>query len=639
MLVQFEKRFKIIGILLLFFFFLLIIRYLFLLINYKDKLNFNINISQYNERGYIYDSNNQILAANYILYSIFVDPSMITKVNYYSKTLGKILNIPSNKIETLINQNKNKKFLWIKRFINKNTLEQILKLKLKGIYYIKEYKREYPYKEITAPFLGYVNSFQKGLDGLEYELNDILLTKKSFDADSIQRNDIYLTINSYFQYILYEELNKVYSEESPEWVTGIIQDAKTSEILAMVKLPTFDPLKYSKYPYKIKKNTPVTDIYEPGSTFKLFITASLLDSKSIDINFHTYCSGEYNVTPNIVIHDIEKHGYIDLPGIIKHSCNVGMIKAAENIDKYTLYKYLQYFGFGTKTGIMLPGEAEGILKKPKYWTKMTKAIINIGQEIGVTSIQMINAFSSLINGGIYYEPMIIKKISYGSKKEKTFKPLKIRTTISQETSNMLIKLLENAVTHGSTGKLAKIDGVTMGGKTGTAQIPSPDGGYYKNKSLASFIGFIKIGEKLLSIYIVVKDPKVHKFGGTVAAPAFKNVGEKIVNYYKINNIKAFTTQIKIPDNLFVNANKRIINKDQLPDFKGLTLKEVLYIAGKLGIKVKLSGSGFVYYQSFPPGTKISNIKVLEIKLNPKIKSTIDNNNLNESKNKNIDDNN
>lgn len=620
MLVQYEKRFKIIGILLLMMFSLLIVRYVYLLINYKDKLNFNINISHYNERGYIYDSNSQILAANYILYSIFVDPSVITKVDYYSNTLGKILSYSSDKIKNLIEKNKNKKFLWIKRFVDKRVVDEILKMKLKGVYYVKEYKREYPYSEVTAPILGYVNTYQQGLDGLEYELNDILLTDKTFDTEINGRNDIYLTINSYFQFILYEELKKIYKNESPEWITGIIQNAKNSKILAIVKLPSYNPEEYYKYPYKVKKITPVTDIFEPGSTFKIFITAALLDSGSIDTNFRTYCNGEYNVTENIVIHDIERHGYIDLAGIIKHSCNVGMIKAAEHIDKYTLYKYLKYFGFGTKTGIMLPGEAEGILKKPKYWTKMTKAIINIGQEVGVTAIQMINAFSSLINGGLYYEPKIIKKIVYSGRRERELKSLKIRRTISEETSKKILDILENAVTPGSTGRLAKIDGVVMGGKTGTAQIPSPQGGYYKDKSLASFIGFIKIQDNLLSIYIVVKDPKIHKFGGSVAAPAFKNVGEKIINYYKINNIKAFDTKISIPDNIFINANKRIVNNKLIPDFKGLTLKEVLYLAGKLGIKVKIRGSGFVTYQSYPPGTKISDIEVLEIRLDPFIKN-------------------
>ncbi len=615
MLVQYEKRFAFIKIFLLILFVLVSIRLIYVSFKYRylsEQKNI-INITK--PRGVIKDSSGGIIASNYYRYSVFMDPSIVTQPEYYAKKFQEILNI--DKIVFLSNYEKyrKKRFMWVKRFIDKNTYTKIKTENLKGVYFKTEFERIYPNGDMISPLVGYVNDYQKGMEGIEYQFDSILLPKVDNYMEKIEKSSISLTIDKYLQYILTSELGESFEQENPKWCGGIIQDAKNGEILALSKLPSYNPKDYREYNYSIRKNNLITDNYEPGSTFKLFVAAALLDSNSISLDYSTYCDKYYNVTKNIKINDLKEHGYLTFPQIIKHSSNVGMIKSAESINKYDLFKYLQAFGFGTKTGFLFPGEAEGILKKPENWTKMTKSIINIGQEIGVSALQMISGFSSLINGGKYYEPKIVKDIHFISGQYKKYNSRFIRNTISENVSKTMRNLLQLSVTNGGTGEQAKIEGIECGGKTGTAQIPSPSGGYYEEKNLTSFIGYINYKGRLLSIYLVFYDPKQKKYGGDTAAPLFKRIGEKIVNYIDITNLKVNKVDSNNIDNkTYKRANDRIKEIGIIPDFEGLTLKEAIYLTSKLGLRIKIRGSGFVKYQSLEVGTEYNKGEVIEIKL-------------------------
>lgn len=615
MLIQFEKRLKKFVIIISLLFFIIIIRYIFVITKYNFLKNDNSGlIYSSNKRGFIFDRDENLIAGNYKFKSIFIDPSNINleKDKELFNILEDILSINKTELIKEIKEKSKSKFLWVKRFITEEEYRKILEKNVKKIFFKDEYKRFYPEGELFSSVIGFCNNYLQGLEGIEYYYNNLLYNSE---------NKLYLTLDSNIQYYLYSILKKKFLEENPLWCGGIIQDASNGEILGIIKFPDYDPDIYFVYERNNLKNNLILDAFEPGSAFKVFTFSCLKENNLLNLNYKDYCPGFYKLTENIKIQDINQHGSIDLIKTFKYSCNYGTIKLAENLNKEVFFKFLQTLNFGSPTGIEFPGETKGILKTPKNWTKMTKAIINIGQEIGVSSIQMISAFSSIINGGNYYQPRLIKKIKYSGGGIKEEKPIILHNTVSKETSKFIYNLLKEGISYDSTGKEAyvNLEGVEIGGKTGTAQIADPKGGYYKDKNLASFIGYFSYKNKLYSIYIIFYDPKKNVYGGSVAAPVFRELVIKLKNYIDIkentitienkpeNYINEFA-YIKKVEEIYKNSNGK------LPSFINLTLKEAIYLASLLKIKIKITGSGYVYFQNIEPGTPLSEVKTLIIKL-------------------------
>jgi|GEM_PF-1809036 cell division protein FtsI (penicillin-binding protein 3) len=618
MLIQFENRFKKFIIIIIILFLITIFRNIYILIKYDYLKNESINFTDSIKRGSIYDRNGNLIAGIYKYKSVFIDPFNINQneLDRLLSILEETLSINKNELKNEILTKKKSRFLWVKRFISEDEYNKLKDKKTKNIFFKDEYKRYYINGKIYSNFLGFCNNYLKGIEGLEYQFDKILYNSE---------NNIYLTIDSNIQLIVYNILNEHFLKETPLWCSAIIQDATNGDILSFVKFPSYDPELYYLYEQSTIKNNPLSDSFEPGSAFKVFTFSCLKELNKLDLNFHDYCNGYYELTKNIKIQDLKPHGYIDIIKTFKYSCNYGTIKLAENLSKTEFFQFLQSLNFGALTGIELPGESKGILKTPKEWTKMSKAIINIGQEITVNAIQMISAFSSIINGGNYYQPKIINKIDYegGGKKNNT--PIVLHNPISKETSNFILNLLKEGISDDSTGKEAnpKIETVLVGGKTGTAQIPNPKGGYYKDKNLASFIGYFIYKNKIYSIYIVFYDPKTNVYGGQVAAPIFKEIVLKLKNYFDINSNILILKDFKIDDktiselinNNYIKLNNIYKNSNgKLPSFIGLNLKEAIYLANLLKIKLKIYGSGYVYFQDIEPGKNLSEIKVLTLKL-------------------------
>ncbi|MCX8058967.1 MAG: transpeptidase family protein [Spirochaetes bacterium] len=614
MLIQFEERLKKFILFILILFVIIFIRYFYIFSKYKFLKNENLYITSITKRGLIFDRDGVLIAGNYKYKSVFIDPSNVNleKDKQIISDLEDILSINKNNLIEEIKTKSKNRFLWIKRFLTEDEYNNLKEKKLKKVYFKDEYKRVYPQGELFSNVIGFCNIYLQGMEGIEYFANNILYNSE---------NKIYSTIDSNIQFFLYSILKKRFEEEQPQWCGVIVQDALNGEILGAVKFPTYDPELYYLFNMEQIKNNLFIDSYEPGSAFKVFTFSCLFEYGLINLNFKDYCTGYYKLTENIKIQDLTEHGNIDLIKTFKYSCNYGTIKLAENLNKETFFKFLQTLNFGSITGIEFPGETKGILKTPKNWTKMTKAIINIGQEIGVSAIQMISAFSSIINGGNYFSPKLIKKIEYSGGGIKEEKPIVLHKTVSENTSEFIKKLLIEGISKDSTGREAfiNLEGVQIGGKTGTAQIPDPKGGYFKDKNLASFLGFFNYKNRLYSIYIIFYDPKKNIYGGSVAAPVFKEIVIKLKNYIDIKEnrveikkdiqsiIEEFSNYKKVED-IYLNSNGK------LPSFVNLTLKEAIYLANLLKIKVKVFGSGFVYYQSIEPGEDLKNIKYLILKL-------------------------
>lgn len=604
MITLFESRLKIVFIIFVVLLVLLSFRMVYVSIKMKDSISPFQNVVSSIQRGEILDRDGKLLAGNFIVYSVFIDPLVIKNVSEAAKKLAPFSLYDEKALNQKIEENKNKRYLVIAEKIDKETLDKILSLKINGVYYRMDILREYPLSESISSLLGFVDKYNRGLEGLEFYYDQFLSKGEQYFLK--------LTIDSYMQYILFSELQKKGEEENASWGIGIISDSRTGEILAVANWPSFQPDLYSAYSFDKRKNRAILNTFEPGSTFKVFVAASLIDEKKISFNDYFYCKGQYNVTENLIIDDTGIHGKVNLNDVLRVSCNVGIIEASQKMDYKDLYLYLRNFNFGSKTGINYPAEPEGILKPMNKWTKMTKAIINIGQEISVSAVQLVSAFNSILNGGVYYEPTLVLEKNYKNSDIERFKPKTIRKILNKETSEILKQMLVDSLKGSdATGKLAYTDLTLVGGKTGTAQVSSDNGkGYDHNQVFTSFLGFFELDNNIFSIFIGYLNPKKNKTGGTAAAPVFKNVVESIYYYLKIKN----KNQIIIPENslnnedfntLYQKATQRIIRDDVVPDFTGLSLKEAIFLSSKLGIKIKVRGSGFVFSQSIPAGTQIT----------------------------------
>ncbi|HQM88857.1 MAG TPA: penicillin-binding protein [Exilispira sp.] len=616
MLVLFESRLK--GIIIFFIIIMLIIslHYVYISVKMKDAGSLFSPAENNLLRGQIYDRDGRILAGNYIVYTVFIDPYIITDAKKVANLLAPFSIYDAKNLESKINENKKRRYLVIAEKIDEETLKKILNLKIKGVYYKKDFYREYTLDDAAACFLGFVDKYNKGLEGIEYYWDNHLSKGENYS--------IKLTIDSFIQYVIYDEVSKKAISEEADWAFGLVSDSSTGQILAVANWPSFSPYTYSTVPSSKRKNRALLNTFEPGSTFKVFIASALLNEDKIDLNERFFCPGYYSVTENIKIKDLSSHGYVNLEEILQYSCNTGIITSAQRLSNKELYQYFRNFNFGNRTGLDYPAEPEGILKELKKWTKMTKAIINIGQEIGVSAVQMISAFNAIVNGGNYFEPYLTFSQSSGYSSEKVKKPVLIRKVLKPETSQVMKELLVDALKGNSTGKSAYTDVTTVGGKTGTAQVPYSNGkGYDPSQIYTSFIGFFDVNGKSYTVYLGFMNPKKAGYGGTVAAPVFKNIVEKIYPYM-VNKEKK---SIIIDENSILNENvnenlqkiyeraeKRLISPDIIPDFTGLTLKESIYLASRLGIKLKLSGSGFVYWQSIPPGASLRKGMIIEIRL-------------------------
>ena len=608
------------------------------------------------ERGLIYDRNDILLVYNRHDVSFYVDLRMLQQkkkseiAELFSKTFGK----SKSHYLKLLNQKPKTICLEKKAPLEKASL--LNDYKLSAMFSVDDPSRVYHYGSLGSHILGYVDNDYKGVNGIDKYFNDLLSGKDG--KRLIERNaigglitvnedntipafpgqNIILTVDKSYQLILENELKSGIEEFDAESAVGIIMDLNTGEIIALCNVDDFDPNSYWKYSDEQRRDKAITDTYEPGSTFKAFSLAALLEEnkcKEKDLVFVE--NGRYKYK-TAYITDSHKNGYLTVKGVFEESSNIGMSKLIQKLDDNDFYKYLRAFGFGNYSSICLPGETSGKLKKPDEWSGITKAFMSFGYEVSVTPIQLITAYSSLVNGGILYQPLLVKKVedSDGNIISEN-SPKVVRRVISEKTSERMISLLKSVVENG-TGEFAKCDLITVGGKTGTSKIAS-DGKYISGKYNSSFVGFFPAENPKLICLVLINSPKTQYYGGKVAAPIFKNIVEKIVQsdpsrFFKSESNESF--EQKFSENRSKLENKKVggeeksnykfasmttdsKSKNLMPDLNGLTMKEALEILSGLGIKYKINGSGIVTNQSIKPGIKINQncsctIKCAEFKL-------------------------
>lgn len=501
------------------------------------------------KRGTIYDRAQNILARSVprqsVFYTPFKDEPPQLQLRKIKKLKG-VLNLSENEIKKIKRRlEKNAPFIWVKRKIDPEKEKKVEKLNLSGIYFMEEDKRFYPQGIFASHLLGRVNIDDVGASGVEYKYNSILqgtegkrlilrdAKKREYRFETLSKpeagKDLMLTIDETIQYYAEKALESAVLRNGAKWGTVILSCPSTGEILAMANYPSYNPNNPPKNPSELDRNRAIHHIYEPGSTFKIVTASAALEESSKNFNKTFDCSKGAILIAGKSIRDHQRFEILSFPEVFIHSSNVGTIQLSQSIGANTLHKTIEAYGFGQKTGIGLPAEERGIFRPMENWTKISPASLSIGYEISVTPLQMLQAINIIANKGILIPHRIVKKIliSYDNQMEQ---PLKYKRAISEETASRVASILQEAVERG-TGKSAQINGYKVAGKTGTAQKFNPSLGIYSSSShTASFVGFVPSDKPVLSLIVVLDDPKGQYYGGQVAAPVFREIATLVLRY-------------------------------------------------------------------------------------------------------------
>ncbi len=503
------------------------------------------------ERGTVYDRRGRILAMNLDVPSVYAVPNAIDQPFRTAAALAKILGVRRDDLARQLS--KDRDFIYVARRIDPVKAEKIKALRLKGIGFVEESRRFYPKKYLMGQSLGFAGLDNQGLEGVELKYDPYLrgekgymvverdalgktVFPKGFDYVAPERGkDLILTIDEVIQYITERELDKAMTQTRAASGTAVVMDPRTGEILAMAVRPQFNPNAIDARKPSVWRNRAITDPYEPGSTFKIVVASAALEEGVVSLSDRIYCEDGSMSFAGGRIHDVHKEGTLTFQEVIQKSSNIGTVKVGLRLGEDRLNRYLRMFGFGSKTGIDLPGESAGIVRDPSAWSKRSIASVAIGQEISVTPIQLITAAAVLANDGNLVHPHLVSEIRDDSGKTLVaFHPQPVRRVISAQTASRVRSILQSVVEKGGTGEKASIPGFTVAGKTGTAQKADPEtGGYSSDRFVSSFVGFVPAEDPRLIALIVIDEPKGVAWGGSVAAPVFKAIAEQTLGYLEV----------------------------------------------------------------------------------------------------------
>jgi len=612
------------------------------------------------KRGAIYDRNMHPLAMSVSVESAFAVPSEIgDNKSMAAQLLSGALGIPRDVLETRFASGGS--FVWVLRKLPPDKAEAVRALNLKGVYLQAENQRYYPKRELASHVLGFVDLDEKGLGGIEHALDNVIRGKSErivvmadakqrwFDGGAAQKDQgasVVLTIDEKIQYIAERELAAAIVKTHAIAGTVIVQNPTNGAILALANWPKFNPNSPNDVRADSRMDRAVSAIYEPGSTFKLITLAAAFDQNLTNPDEVFDCENGSVIVAGHRIHDHKPFKLLTVSEILAKSSDVGAIKIAIRLGAPKFYEYIRAFGFGQQTGVELPGESKGLLRKIENWSGVSIGSISMGQEVGVTPMQLVTAVSAIANGGTLYKPHVVAELRRGDQLLSLNGPLAAgdpKEVIRPETAATLRRLMEGVILNG-TGPLARLDGWTAAGKTGSAQKIDPATGRYSPTQLiASFTGFAPINDPAVTILVSLDSPVGQHEGGQVAAPVFKRIAEQVLSYlnvprdvplspkliqasYKNSELDEtasledftpvdFTAQ---PDqspaaeaNVAAESAKPSVTValDEggdiaVPDFRGKTMREVTEMCLRLGLEPVLVGSGLAVDESPSDGAKV-----------------------------------
>ena len=581
-------------------------------------------------RGTIYDRNGRPLAMSVVTKSLYADPKMIKQSpSEVAELIAPYVTMSKEDIVKSLQEDT--AFVWIDRMMEPEKSKAVAQLiedkNLEGLNFVEESKRYYPNGNLAAQVLGFVGTDDKGLDGLEMVLDDELKggIQKELVATDRKGNAIFgsvlskylpdkgksvtLTIDASIQFIAERALDKAMVDTGAKHASVIVMDPKTGEILAMANRPSYDPNNYNQSGEEAFKNIAVTNLYEPGSTFKPIIASAALAAGKWKLDTVYNDKGAFAANGHIIRNwNGEGYGPVRLLDILKYSINTGMAEIGTLTGADILSKYVRDYGFGSETGIELPGEGAGILYNPEDMSKLDVATMSIGQGIAVTPLQMVRAFGALSNGGAMMKPHIIKSYSNSQGDvTSTTETSVVGQPVPAETAKTIVDILEKEVSEGG-GTKAMVEGYHFGGKTGTAQkLDTKHGGYLDGQYIASFIGFGPVEDPKFVVLVVIDDPqKGSYYGSQIVAPVFKNIVSQLVRYYQMSpSVKDGATVAAVPAAKLPAVKPNGDGSVVLPDFRGYTFGEVRDWLHTAGLYFKPDGTGKAISQEQLPGTVVS----------------------------------
>jgi cell division protein FtsI (penicillin-binding protein 3) len=503
------------------------------------------------ERGSIFDRNGQPLAVNVEVPSVFAVPSLIEDAGSVARRLAAALG--ESQTSLLKRLKTGKDFVWVRRKVEPGRLSAIRPMAVQGVGIVMESQRIYPKHALLGQTLGFADVDNRGLEGIERRYDPVLQGERgklTFERDALGKivfpkdlsyrspargKDLYLTIDEVIQYISERELDRALESTQAAAGTVIVMDPQTGEILSLAVRPRFNPNDRNAHSPDQWRNRAIGDLYEPGSTFKIVVAAAALEEGAVRPEEAIFCENGTMSLPGRSLHDHTPSGWLSFQEVIAKSSNIGTAKVAIRLGADRLSRYIASFGFGERTGIDLPGEITGKIRPLSEWSERSLAMVAIGQEVGVTPIQMISAMGAIANGGYLLTPRVTLKVSDGEGGSETFGRSVRKRVISKETSRRMVAILEAVAGRGGTGERAAMADYRVAGKTGTAQKIDPvTRRYAPDRFVSSFVGFAPADDPRLVILVVIDEPKGVSWGGSVAAPVFRAIGEEALHYLGVS---------------------------------------------------------------------------------------------------------
>jgi cell division protein FtsI (penicillin-binding protein 3) len=620
-------------------------------------------------RGLVLDRHGNELARSIDTESFWAVPREIKNVEEVSSKLAPLVEMDAGELSTRLKeaQSANRKFAWIARKLDAERAEKIRALNLVGVYTLKEPKRHYPNGELAAHVLGFVGLDEVGLAGIEGAYNERIRGEAgkvtveedahgrpygSLEAPARRGETVVLTIDRLVQYKTEQALLAAIERTRAKSATAIVLDPHTGEILALANAPTFDPNDPRASTEKQRINEALQNIYEPGSTFKIIAYSAAIEKGLAKPSDRIDCQMGAITVAGRVVHDHHAFGSLTLTEALAKSSNVAAIKLGLRVGNESMFDFMTRFGFGCKTGVELPGETEGILRKVNKWQPSSMGSLAMGQEVGVTPLQMAAAFGTLANDGLRIAPHLVREVRSADGRVVYSASPEERRVVSTETAQALRGMLEQVTLNG-TAKQAQLDGYTAAGKTGTAQKIDPKTrAYSKTKFVGSFVGFAPVENPAVVIIVVVDEPVGGYHGGDVAAPVFREIAEQVLPVLNVTpdtELKAapqpgllarFSLSPEALAQLREAQERERVARDAtlprvaevgrganvskvvytvatkhalvMPDLRGRSVRDAARVCEQLGLQLEARGEGRALRQSPAAGAEVENGQTVRI---------------------------
>lgn len=564
------------------------------------------------QRGSIFDKNGKPLAVSTNFYHVGVTPSSIKDISQFVHLFAPILEMSESELTTIITSSANLSFVYIKKKIDQSTYEVLRDITdknglISAVRFDKIPGRIYPENNLASQIIGYMGSDGTGLSGIEYTQQNTLSPPVNPNApiDVIGKN-VYLTLDAGLQFKLEKIARDAIEKTQAASLMLIAAEAKTGEILSYISLPATNLNEYTKASPEEMKDRPATESYEPGSVFKIFSIASFLDSGAISQDDIFLCDGVYEKRTSsgerIKITCLDHHGWISAREALKYSCNDALAQMSEKIESEQFLGRIRAFGFGSKTGIELPGETAGAVRNTsdRFWSARSKPTIAIGQEISVSALQMVEAATAIANKGFPSQLTLIKKItSHTGVEEYIHTPSYKNQIINEKTAKYILSCMQT-VAEAGTGSRANLGDISIGVKTGTAQMADTvNGGYSKTDFISNCIAIFPVENPEVILYIVIEKAKGETYAGRIVAPVIGEAASVIIDHLGMS--RGGAASLAHSGLIKIENDAPILLADTVPDFRGLPKRSLLQLLNKKDVKVKINGDGWVTSQTPAPG--------------------------------------